>query len=156
MLLAGIGKLPDTVADRSVIIEMVRKRRDEKVKRLRARDGDDMQDLGRKLARWTADNLDVLRQADPKVPEALNDRAADAWSPLFAIADMAGGWSERPRRAAVELSGRRKRIDAGEAARRHTRCVRGARSGPHDERGPSGASRRARRAPVGRIREENR
>jgi putative DNA primase/helicase len=39
MVLAGIGNLPDTVADRSIIVTMMRKRPDEKVKRLRARDG---------------------------------------------------------------------------------------------------------------------
>jgi putative DNA primase/helicase len=107
MLLAGIGRLPDTVADRSIIIEMIRKRRDEKVKRLRTRDGDDLRDLGRKIARWAADNRNAIEQADdPKIPEQLNDRAADTWSPLLAIADVAGGkWPGRTRAAAVALSG---------------------------------------------------
>jgi hypothetical protein len=50
MLLAGIGSLPDTVADRSIIIEMMRKRPDERVKRLRARDGGELSDLDRKMA----------------------------------------------------------------------------------------------------------
>jgi hypothetical protein len=105
MLFAGIGKLPDTVADRSIAIEMIRKRRDEKVKRLRTRDGAELRDLGAKAARWAADNLDALKEA-PKVPEQLNDRAADAWSPLLAIAEAAGGdWPERARRAAVTLAG---------------------------------------------------
>jgi len=36
----------------------------------------------------------------------MSDRAADAWEPLFAIADLAGGdWPERSRRAALALSG---------------------------------------------------
>jgi Protein of unknown function (DUF3631) len=106
MLLAGIGKLPDTIADRSITIEMKRKRPDEKVKRLRARDGGELWDLGRKVARWATDNLDSVGLADPEVPEKLNDRAADAWSPLLAIADVAGGdWPARARKAAIELSG---------------------------------------------------
>ena len=106
MLLAGIGKLPDTVADRSITIEMTRKRPDEKVKRLRTRDGGELRDLGRKAARWVVDNLDNIERADPEVPEQLNDRAADAWSPLLAIADVAGGeWPMRARKTAVELSG---------------------------------------------------
>jgi hypothetical protein len=106
MLLAGIGRLPDTVADRSITIEMTRKRPDEMVKRLGTRDGGELRDLGRKAARWVVDNLDNIERADPKVPEQLNDRAADAWSPLLAIADVAGGeWPMRARKTAVELSG---------------------------------------------------
>jgi len=36
-VLSGIGELPATVADRSIGIDMMRKRRDQKVRRLRAR-----------------------------------------------------------------------------------------------------------------------
>jgi hypothetical protein len=105
MLLAGIGKVPNTVADRSISIEMKRKCHDEKVKPLRADDGPELWDLGRRAARWAADNLDDLRRARPTSPEQLHDRAADAWSPLFAIADRAGGeWPIRARHIAAELS----------------------------------------------------
>jgi hypothetical protein len=106
LLLAGIGKLANTIADRSIIITMARKRPDEKVRRLRARDGGDLRELGRKAARWVADNFAALQQADPEAPQQLNDRAADGWSLLLAIADLAGGsWPERARRAARELTG---------------------------------------------------
>jgi hypothetical protein len=38
-------------------------------------------------------------------PPELNDRAADVWEPLLAIADIVGGdWPDRARTAAVELS----------------------------------------------------
>src|SRR5262249_13136939 len=106
MLLAGIGTLPDTISDRSVIISMKRKRPDEKVKWLRARDGADLHDLGRKAARWAADHREVLEMADPDMRGRLHDRAADAWSPLLASAGLAGGeWPGRARNAAIELSG---------------------------------------------------
>jgi putative DNA primase/helicase len=53
-----------------------------------------------------AANRVVLGQADPETPAELNDHAADAWAPLFAIADAAGGeWPARARKAAIELSG---------------------------------------------------
>jgi hypothetical protein len=105
MLLAGIGNLPGTVADRSIPIQMERKRFDEKVKPLRAGDGDELRNIGRKVARWVTDNLAALRGARPEPPVQIHDRAADAWSPLFAIADLAGGtWPERARLAAIELS----------------------------------------------------
>jgi putative DNA primase/helicase len=105
-LLSGIGDLPDTVRDRSIEIEMIRKRREEKVTRLRRRDGDDLDVLGRKSARWGHDNLEILRDAMPEIPSGLSDRAADAWETLFAIADRAGGdWPQRARKAALTLSG---------------------------------------------------
>jgi hypothetical protein len=56
MVLAGIGNLADTIADRSITIEMTRKRPDEKAKRLRTRDGGELQDLGCKASRRVADN----------------------------------------------------------------------------------------------------
>jgi hypothetical protein len=105
-LLSGIGDLPDTVRDRSIEIEMMRKRSDEKVKRLRRKDGNDLQVLCQKSARWARDNLENLRDATPEIPYGLGDRAADTWEPLFAIADLAGGdWPRRARKAALALSG---------------------------------------------------
>ena len=39
------------------------------------------------------------------LPDEINDRAADNWEPLAAVADAAGnGWAERARRAAIVLS----------------------------------------------------
>jgi hypothetical protein len=108
LLLAGIGNLPDTVRDRSIEIEMVRKRRDETVRRLRRRrrDGEDLNVLARKSARLINDNVEKLQSAAPSIPRGLSDRAADAWEPLFAIAELAGGeWPQRARRAALLLSG---------------------------------------------------
>jgi hypothetical protein len=40
----------------------------------------------------------------PDMPDGIEDRDADVWEPLLAIADLAGGdWPERARRAAVAL-----------------------------------------------------
>jgi Protein of unknown function (DUF3631)/Toprim domain len=104
--LSGIGNLPDTVRDRSIEIEMKRKLPSEKVKRLRQRDGADLQLVARMSVRWAADDKAKLSAAEPAIPPGLNDRAADTWEPLFAIADLAGGgWPERARRAALALSG---------------------------------------------------
>ena len=48
--------------------------------------------------------IDTLRAAEPSVPDELHDRAADAWEPLLAIADSAGGdWPTRARAAARAL-----------------------------------------------------
>ena len=40
------------------------------------------------------------------MPDALDDRAADSWEPLLALADAAGGeWPQRARAAALALCG---------------------------------------------------
>jgi hypothetical protein len=74
------------------------------VKRLRDKDGGDLAILARKIARVVNDNGHALRHVEPKAPDALNDRQADAWDPLFAIADVAGGdWPARAARTALAL-----------------------------------------------------
>lgn len=105
--IAAIGQLPGTIEDRSIIIRMQRRAPGEHVERLRRdRIETELEPLRRKAARWAADNVAAIRDADPEVPGGLNDRAADNWRPLFAIADAAGGeWPDRARAAAIKLSG---------------------------------------------------
>jgi hypothetical protein len=103
--IAGIGKVPDTIADRSVVISLRRKLVSQKVNRLRRRDGAELALLARQLVRFVADHAIELSAAEPTMPEGLNDRAADAWEPLVAIADAAGGeWPKRARAAAKKLA----------------------------------------------------
>ena len=104
MAFASIGRLPDTLADRSIILPMKRKSAGEKVERFRVDRVDDLCILARQAARWAADHMEALRAADPATPGGLNDRQADNWRVLLAIADMAGGeWPDRGRAAAVAL-----------------------------------------------------
>jgi putative DNA primase/helicase len=104
--IAAIGELADTLRDRAVILQLQRKPRTAKVARLLKRDNDEFALLRRKAARWAADNFDKLRDPDPQIPDALDDRAADNWRPLLAIADLAGDdWPRRAREAACLLSG---------------------------------------------------
>lgn len=106
-VVALIGKLPDTLQDRSIVIPMKRKAPGETVKKLRdpmADDGLDM--LRRSLCRWAADDGGKIEAANVQMVDGLNDRAADNWRPLLAIADMAGGdWPAKARAAALALSG---------------------------------------------------
>ena len=107
---ALIGKLSGplgTVEDRSVLITMRRRAADEKIERLRIDKLPLTTDpLQRRAARFAIDHTVALRDADPDVPAALHDRAADNWRPLIAIADAAGGeWPARARLAALALSG---------------------------------------------------
>ena len=93
MALAVIKKLPGTLEDRSIIIPMHRQTAEERKrrKRLRGKRPSELVDLSRKAARWARDHINELRDADPELPEVLDDRARDNWDPLLAIADLVGG-----------------------------------------------------------------
>ena len=98
--IALIGRLPGTLADRSVHIELRRRRVDEAVESFRHDRTEHLDALARKLARWTLDNADRIRGADPSMPKGAFNRVADNWRPLLAIADVAGGeWQARARGA---------------------------------------------------------
>jgi len=105
--LASIGSLPDTVADRSITIRMERKTSEERVSRFRFRVAQmDAEPIRESFGAWASreNTIQELRSAEPDVPEELDDRAAEGWEALIAIADMAGGsWPQQARRAAVEL-----------------------------------------------------
>jgi Protein of unknown function (DUF3631) len=98
--IAMIGRLPDTLEDRSVSIALRRRRPSEKVHQFRSDRVQDLKQLARKIARWCDDNRQKLTASDPNMG-ALANRAADNWRPLFAIADLAGGrWPEHARAVA--------------------------------------------------------
>ncbi len=106
-ILAGIsGKLPQTLRDRSLRVSMRRKLPGETVERwLPHRHGDEIDALRGRLEQWAADATATLIDAEPTLPAELDDRAAEGWEPLLAIADMAGGdWPARARAAALALS----------------------------------------------------
>ena len=106
--IALIGKLPVTLASRSIHIEMRRKKAGETIQPLRADRIDHLKPLCRQAARWWLDNSIRLGAIEPEIPMELYGRAADNWRPLLAIADAAGGeWPERARQIAVKLGGRR-------------------------------------------------
>jgi hypothetical protein len=91
--------LPDTIEDRSVIITMRRRAPGETVSQFRRRrDAEPLRQLGEQISAWVRAHLGELEQAEPDLP--VEDRAADCWEPLAAIADLAGGdWPARIRRA---------------------------------------------------------
>jgi len=111
--LAGIGALPDTVSDRSIVLRLQRKRPDEIARRFRRREALEVAEpIAQELASWAQDAIAELEAARPSIPSALDDRAEEAWEALLAIAELAGGtWSERARRAALELSAGREAED---------------------------------------------
>src|SRR5262249_30104367 len=105
LAIAMIGELPGTLADRSIVLSMRRKRPDEKVKPLPLdASTEPFKTLRSQCARWAIDNFDKVREATPPVPDTLHDRAADNWRPLCAIAEVAGEeWPARIKKAITAL-----------------------------------------------------
>jgi putative DNA primase/helicase len=104
--IASIGKLAATLRDRAIVLSMQRKNPGDLVAKLRSRDDDgEFLILRRKASRWATDNMEALRGARPRLPDSLNDRAADNWEPLLAIAERVGGhWPDLASIAALGLS----------------------------------------------------
>lgn len=101
--LAGIGSMPDTITDRGINVPMRRRAHGETVAQFRSRrDGPKLEELRQRLAKWAAAHLDELRNAQPDMP--VEDRAADTWEPLIAVADAYGrNWPHRARAACKAL-----------------------------------------------------
>ena len=101
--MAAIGRLPETLADRCIIVTMQRKMENEQCERLEEFDATE---LRRKCARFVEDQGEKIRSWRPEAPRNLSDRALDIWEPLLVLAEVAGGeWPKRAREAAQKLSG---------------------------------------------------
>lgn len=111
--IGGIGDMPDTVEDRAVVIVMQRRARSESVESFRRRRSvPPLNELRQRLHAWLSPSTDVLADAEPDMPA--DDRAADVWDPLIAVADLAGGeWPVRARNACLALTSTAGEQDAG-------------------------------------------
>jgi len=102
--IALIGGLPGTIIDRSVSIRLERKTTSEKVTKVSIDFDEEQMNLRRMIKRWATDNTETLKNTTPTIPETGNDRAADNWTPLLGIAELAGGdWPDRTRKAMLDL-----------------------------------------------------
>ncbi|MGH8396839.1 MAG: DUF3631 domain-containing protein [Gammaproteobacteria bacterium] len=94
--LCGIGELPGTLHDRSIIVLMERAIPGEIRRRFDSRHIETETVFKRRLIRWSQDHREQLANVDPTMPTAAANRVADVWRPLFAIAEVAGeGWPAR-------------------------------------------------------------
>lgn len=111
-MLAGIGDLPDTIMDRAIVMRMRRRAPGENVAPYRTRrDRPALHKLRDRLTEWVQEHLAELRGNEPAMP--VDDRAADTWEPLVAIADLAGGhWPDRARRSALVMVNAESTADA--------------------------------------------
>jgi Protein of unknown function (DUF3631) len=88
--LAGIGWLPDTLMSRSVIVRMRRRHQGEQIepfrRRIHGKEGERIRD---EIGAWVRSLSNQI--GFPDLPHQIQDRAADIWEPLIAVADLAGG-----------------------------------------------------------------
>jgi hypothetical protein len=124
--IAGIGKLPDTVSDRAIKIELRRRARSEKVERFRLRKvKDEAEKLRDGAAAWAEAHMKQLTGHEPELPEELDDRAQDIAEALLAIAEVVGGkWPERARKGVIKLAGAAAREDSESLGIRLLRDIR--------------------------------
>ena len=85
--MAGLGWLPDTITSRSVLIGMRRRHDGQQVepyrRRVHAAEGYRIRDV---VAEWAASAV----VSWPELPPGIQDRDADIWEPLIAVADAIG------------------------------------------------------------------
>ena len=108
--IALIGKLPDTLHDRSIVIVLKRKHGGEKVTKLRIADENLFLNVAQKLKRFSQDYAEQVKKNrfinSPELASQLSDRAMDNWEPLLIVAEIAGErWTEKAHKAALALSG---------------------------------------------------
>ena len=99
--LVGIGDLPNTVMDRSVVIRLERRHPGDELPHWRDRDRAAVTRLQRRLAQWVDDHAAILKARNViTFPAGLHDRARDSWEALLAVGQVAGGeWTSTTGRA---------------------------------------------------------
>lgn len=104
-VLAFIGKSKDTLHNRSIEVVLRRKMPGERIESMRGIDRSSIDLIRSKLARLEIDCFAAVADARPSLPPGIDNRAADNWQQLLAIADIAGSeWAELARKAALALN----------------------------------------------------
>ena len=63
--IAAIGSLPGTIMDRSVVIDLARRKPDEKIEAFRLDRTAALDEIARRIVRWGKDNADAIAALDP-------------------------------------------------------------------------------------------
>ena len=89
-VVTGIGFMPHTIRDRSILIEMQRRKDSERVERFLFRKAQpEGEDLRRRIAAFVAANREAIEGAYGNLDlDFLEDRDAEAWEPLFAVLSL--------------------------------------------------------------------
>ena len=103
--LAGLNQLPDTLMTRSIVINMKRRKHGQVLEPYRRRvNSEEAQHLYGQIEAFANHVRPTITDAWPELPEGIEDRDADIWEPILAIADAAGGhWPTTARDAAAVM-----------------------------------------------------
>lgn len=107
MVLASIGSLQGTIMDRCIVINLRRKKANEKVSKVQADLDEAMVDIRRQIRTWIDSKASELKSSDVPVPcYKGNDRASDNWFPLYQVAALISDkWLQRCKDAHLSLTG---------------------------------------------------
>jgi putative DNA primase/helicase len=86
--IAMIGNPPDTIQDRSIMLHLRRKLADERTEAYTEECNEEFASTRAKILRWVTDNDTALKFAKPERLNTQNDRQADNWMPILAIAKV--------------------------------------------------------------------
>lgn len=115
-VLAGIGTLPDTVADRAIPIRLERKTRQEPTAPFKRKQvKPDADALRKRVEKWTKQNTAKIAGAEPAMPDELNDRMQEGCEVLVTIADLLRCGAEAREALAALFEG--ERLDDQESMR---------------------------------------
>ena len=113
--IAGIGTsaIPETIADRSIVIEMRRKFAHEDISEY---ESDEVEEVFGAIRRarmlWVEENKKHFRRTRPEFPPSLNARTRDVWKPLLKIAENIDEvWRNKIYNAALALSAKKEDPD---------------------------------------------
>lgn len=102
--LARIGRFPREIESRGQVITLMKARPSDGLKPFDSKARAQAADLGRRMAELAVSFEGDFLDADPDIPAAFANRAADNLRPLLAIGDAAGGdWPQDLRAAALRL-----------------------------------------------------
>lgn len=103
-VIAKIGEIPSTIADRSILVPLQRKPADISVDKLPIDLVELNLDIRRKILKWTIDNADHIARQESEIPDVNNNRASDNWLPLITIADLISSeWKALARDAMLNI-----------------------------------------------------
>jgi hypothetical protein len=117
-IITGIGSMPHTIRDRSILIEMQRRKDSERVERFLFRKAKpEAEKLGKQISAFVAENREIIEATYKGLElDFIEDRDAEGWESLFAIlAVMDGSRAGELRSCALALTGQKAEGDAEES-----------------------------------------
>lgn len=117
-VVAGIGSMPHTIRDRSILVEMQRRKDSERVERfLFRRARPEGENLRGRISAFVSENCKAIESAYESIELGfIEDRDAEAWESLFAVLSVANNSRSRElKTCALALTGHKAEGDAEES-----------------------------------------